>query len=77
MQTKNRKMKAGEALVGMKRRGSQLKETGLAIDHHQIYIICRLTNLRRQNILRSGVDQNLGCSRRGGRTEVEDGDHGY
>lgn len=28
MQTKNRKMKAGEALVGMKRRGSQLEEDG-------------------------------------------------
>jgi hypothetical protein len=76
VQTKKRKMKAGEALVGMKRRGSQLKDTGLAIDQHQIDVICRVTNLRRQNILHGGVGQNLGCSCKWGRPEVEDVDHG-
>jgi hypothetical protein len=44
---KKRKMKMGEALVGMKRRGSQLEDT-LAIT--QYLEVLHLNHLRRQNI---------------------------
>lgn len=51
MQTKKRKMKAGDALVGMKSSGSQLQDQGVSQHSGQCVLAQRvITYLRRQNI---------------------------
>ena len=54
MQTKKRKMKMGEALVGMKRRGSQLEET-LAIMQH-LKVLYPLTSVGRTSLVCRSVE---------------------